>query len=49
VHLGFPPKIVWLRLGNCTTRDVEAALRLNHSSLEAFDQDAAVGVFSTLP
>lgn len=49
VRLGFPPKIVWLRLGNCTTRDVEAALRLNHSTLEEFDQDTTVGVFSILP
>lgn len=25
---GFPPKLVLLRLGNCTTRQVEATLRL---------------------
>lgn len=24
---GFLPKVLWLRLGNCTTRDVEQALR----------------------
>jgi len=27
MQLGFPPKLVWLRIGNCTTRDVEELLR----------------------
>jgi predicted nuclease of predicted toxin-antitoxin system len=25
--LGFPPKVVWIRRGNCTTSDIEALLR----------------------
>jgi predicted nuclease of predicted toxin-antitoxin system len=24
---GYPPKIIWLRLGNCTTAELEARLR----------------------
>ncbi|MGI0135205.1 MAG: DUF5615 family PIN-like protein, partial [Candidatus Micrarchaeaceae archaeon] len=24
---GFPPKVVWLRLGNCSTHDIERILR----------------------
>jgi len=24
---GFPPKVIWIRLGNCTTSDIENALR----------------------
>jgi predicted nuclease of predicted toxin-antitoxin system len=24
VVFGFPPKVIWLRRGNCTTRDIEA-------------------------
>ena len=24
--IGAPPKIIWVRLGNCTTRDIEAVI-----------------------
>jgi predicted nuclease of predicted toxin-antitoxin system len=24
---GFPPKVIWIRLGNCATSDLENALR----------------------
>ena len=35
--LGPPPKVVWVRLGNCATRDIERALRTFHAELLAFD------------
>ena len=34
---GAPPKVVWVRLGNCTTADIEQALRRHHSDLLYFD------------
>ena len=34
---GSPPKVVWLRLGNCTTQDIEDALRHNRVVLTDFD------------
>jgi len=34
-----PPKVVWLRLGNCTTADVERVLRASQAALAAFDGD----------
>jgi predicted nuclease of predicted toxin-antitoxin system len=34
--LGAPPKVVWLRLGNCTTADIEVVLRRAASEIEAF-------------
>ncbi len=37
--LGQPPKVIWVQLGNCTTSDVEAALRRRYNDLTAFDQD----------
>ena len=37
---GHPPKVVWIRLGNCSTADVEALLRAHHENLITFDQDA---------
>jgi predicted nuclease of predicted toxin-antitoxin system len=41
---GFPPKIIWLHLGNCTTTDVERTLRNNYETVEAFAADATLGV-----
>jgi predicted nuclease of predicted toxin-antitoxin system len=37
--LGFPPKIVWVRLGNCSTADVERLLRERFAIIEAFAVD----------
>ena len=34
---GAPPKVVWVRLGNCTTADIEQALRRHHTDLLNFD------------
>lgn len=36
---GPPPKVVWLRLGNCTTTEIEEALRASHSDLAEFCSD----------
>jgi predicted nuclease of predicted toxin-antitoxin system len=30
---GAPPKMVWVRLGNCTTTDIEHALRRHHTDI----------------
>jgi predicted nuclease of predicted toxin-antitoxin system len=32
---GGPPKVVWVRVGNCTTKDLESVLRRSKSSLAA--------------
>lgn len=44
--LGFPPKVVWVRRGNCTTRDVEGIIRRHHQDIEALDADKLVGVLT---
>lgn len=36
---GTPPKVIWLQLGNCTTGQVESALRARYADIEAFDRD----------
>lgn len=36
---GYPPKVIWLRLGNCSTADVERMLRDNFAAIEAFYED----------
>ncbi len=34
---GAPPKVVWVRLGNRTTSDIEQALRRHHTDLLQFN------------
>jgi predicted nuclease of predicted toxin-antitoxin system len=35
---GAPPKFVWIRLGNCTTNDIEQLLRRHHEDVSRFDE-----------
>lgn len=36
---GAPPKVIWIRRGNCTTREIEHILRLRHRDILTFDED----------
>ena len=36
---GNPPKVVWLRLGNCSTTEVEDLLRKNYEVIKLFSED----------
>ena len=36
---GAPPKVIWVRLGNCRTSDVEGVLRTRRRDIEAFAAD----------
>lgn len=38
--LGYPPKVIWVRLGNCSTSAVEQILRDHVADLELFEEDA---------
>ncbi len=40
---GPPPKVIWIRRGNCSTADIEALLRSNRTEILAFgtDEEAA--------
>jgi predicted nuclease of predicted toxin-antitoxin system len=39
--LGHPPKVVWVRVGNCPTAAIVTLLRARHADLIAFDADPA--------
>ncbi len=43
---GNPPKVIWLRLGNCSTRQVEAVLRRNFKNIGLFHEDDSVSLLS---
>jgi len=36
---GQPPKVIWVRLGNCTTEQVLQAIRDNQKTIAAFSED----------
>ena len=37
---GHPPKVVWIKRGNCSTTEIHTILRAHHADLGAFEQDA---------
>ena len=37
---GHPPKVIWLRLGNCTTQDIERIVRRESEAIARFGGDA---------
>lgn len=39
--LGQPPKVVWIRLGNCTTIQVIELLQARQADLASFDHDSS--------
>ena len=45
---GWPPKVIWLRTGNCTTTQVEALLRRHFDAVREFQSDGGAGVLALL-
>ncbi len=41
---GHPPKVVWLRLGNCTTYQVESLLRARYAAVTSLNADPDAGI-----
>jgi predicted nuclease of predicted toxin-antitoxin system len=44
--LGHPPKVVWLRLGNCSTAAAADLLRARHADLLAFEADPVASLLA---
>ena len=43
---GHPPKIVWIRRGNCSTAEIAEILMIRQADLEAFDRDSAAALLT---
>ena len=43
---GFPPKVVWIRRGNCSTTDIENLLRDNNAEIEDLTTDLTPGILT---
>ena len=39
ILLGSPPKVIWLKVGNCSTDSIEALLRKVHERVAAFIEE----------
>jgi predicted nuclease of predicted toxin-antitoxin system len=45
---GFPPKVLWLRVGNCTTSRIEEVIRHHREALEQLETDDSLGILSLI-
>jgi predicted nuclease of predicted toxin-antitoxin system len=45
---GFPPRVVWLRIGNCSTAEIEDLLRRSQVSILAFESEATTGLLTLI-
>ena len=36
IHRGTPPKIIWIKVGNCKISEIENILRVNEIAIKAF-------------
>jgi predicted nuclease of predicted toxin-antitoxin system len=45
---GFPPKVIWIRSGNCSTKTIELLLRNNYEAILGFNQNNDVGIMAIL-
>jgi predicted nuclease of predicted toxin-antitoxin system len=43
---GFPPKVIWIRRGNCSTAEIEALLRENYQSIVALNDHPDIGILT---
>jgi len=43
---GFPPKIIWIRRGNCSTQTIEVLLRENFEAIETMSDDSTAGIIT---
>ncbi len=46
VFRGFPPKVVWIRRGNCSTNDIEEILRKHCGEIEDLKTDEISGILT---
>ena len=44
--LGHPPKVIWIRRGNCTTKSLEVLLRQHHQDIKTLVENTATGVLA---
>lgn len=46
VMKGFPPKIIWIRRGNCSTQEIGIILRENYTAINNLSEDDDIGILT---
>jgi predicted nuclease of predicted toxin-antitoxin system len=46
VMKGFPPKVIWIRRGNCSTGEIETILRENFLAISSLSEDTDIGILT---
>ena len=41
---GFPPRVIWIRAGNCTTVQIEKSIRMHYEAVQQMQKDPTVGI-----
>jgi predicted nuclease of predicted toxin-antitoxin system len=41
---GFPPKVIWIRLGNCTTNEILGLLEKHIETIHNFEKEESAGL-----
>ncbi len=41
---GFPPKVIWIRIGNCKTDDIESLIRSQTKEIKKFNSESRLGI-----
>ncbi len=41
---GFPPKVIWMRRGNCSTQEIESLLQKNHLAVKELWRSTQYGI-----
>lgn len=42
----FPPKVIWIRRGNCSTTEIEAMLRSHLADIQTLASDSTLGILT---
>ncbi|TYQ26824.1 hypothetical protein PseudUWO311_10545 [Pseudanabaena sp. UWO311] len=46
ILLGFPPKIIWIRRGNCSTNEIENILRKHYLDIQDLTNTESLGLLT---
>ena len=41
---GFPPKVIWIRIGNCTINDIDSLIRSHLKEIDNFYKESDLGI-----
>jgi len=47
-HSSYPPYVIWIQRGNCSTREIEGLLRQRFSAIQTWARQASPGLMVVL-